>query len=45
MQESDTLTAGKTITSFTAPFGKIGLGICYDIVRTGLVDCYLSNMS
>ena len=32
-QESDSLTAGKTITTFTAPFGKIGLGICYDIVR------------
>jgi predicted amidohydrolase len=32
-QESDSLTAGKTITTFSAPFGKIGLGICYDIVR------------
>jgi predicted amidohydrolase len=31
-QESDSLTAGKSVTTFTTPFGKIGLGICYDIV-------------
>lgn len=31
-KESDSLTGGNGITTFTAPFGKIGLGICYDIV-------------
>lgn len=30
-KESDTLSPGESLTSFTAPFGKIGLGICYDI--------------
>ncbi|WVO13377.1 hypothetical protein L204_100992 [Cryptococcus depauperatus] len=30
-KESDTLTGGSRLTTFTAPFGKIGLGICYDI--------------
>lgn len=30
-QESDSLTGGDKLTTFTAPFGKIGLGICYDI--------------
>jgi predicted amidohydrolase len=32
-QESDTLSPGSHLTTFTAPFGTIGLGICYDIVR------------
>ncbi len=36
MQESDTLTGGSHLTTFEAPFGKIGLGICYDIVRAPL---------
>lgn len=35
-QESDSLTPGTWLTSFEAPFGKIGLGICYDIVSRGL---------
>ncbi|KIR36849.1 hydrolase [Cryptococcus deuterogattii MMRL2647] len=30
-KESDTLTGGSHLTTFTTPFGKIGLGICYDI--------------
>lgn len=29
--ESDTLTAGDTFTTFSTPWGKIGLMICYDI--------------
>lgn len=32
-KESDTLSPGVQLTSFEAPFGKIGVGICYDIVR------------
>jgi len=27
------LTGGTTLNTFETPFGKIGLGICYDIVR------------
>lgn len=30
-QESKTLSAGSTPTSFETPFGKIGLAICYDV--------------
>ncbi|KAK8809784.1 hypothetical protein WA158_000727 [Blastocystis sp. Blastoise] len=30
-KESDTLTAGNSITTFNSPWGLIGLGICYDI--------------
>ena len=30
-KESDTLTAGDSITSFDTPFGRVGVGICYDI--------------
>ncbi|BEJ18087.1 hypothetical protein CspHIS471_0703640 [Cutaneotrichosporon sp. HIS471] len=30
-KESDTLTGGTTLNSFDTPFGKIGVGICYDI--------------
>ncbi|KAL7417247.1 carbon-nitrogen hydrolase [Mrakia frigida] len=30
-KESETLTGGRTMNSFEAPFGRIGLGICYDI--------------
>jgi len=29
--ESKTLSAGNTVTTFETPFGKIGLGICYDL--------------
>eukprot|EP00514_Thraustochytrium_sp_LLF1b_P001094 CAMPEP_0184508818 /NCGR_PEP_ID=MMETSP0198_2-20121128/957_1 /TAXON_ID=1112570 /ORGANISM="Thraustochytrium sp., Strain LLF1b" /LENGTH=291 /DNA_ID=CAMNT_0026898615 /DNA_START=5 /DNA_END=880 /DNA_ORIENTATION=- len=30
-KESDTLSAGNTITTFDTPFCKVGLAICYDI--------------
>lgn len=30
-KESETLTGGNTLNAFETPFGKIGLGICYDI--------------
>jgi len=30
-KESDTLTPGSSFTSFESPFGKIGVGICYDL--------------
>jgi omega-amidase len=29
--ESDSLTAGNTITTFDTPWGKCGLAICYDM--------------
>lgn len=29
--ESETLSAGSSVTDFDTPWGKIGLGICYDI--------------
>eukprot|EP00922_Rhytidocystis_sp_ex-Travisia-forbesii_P005995 GHVS01008703.1.p1 GENE.GHVS01008703.1~~GHVS01008703.1.p1 ORF type:complete len:395 (+),score=104.38 GHVS01008703.1:1570-2754(+) len=30
-RESDTLSAGNAITTFTTPFGIVGVGICYDL--------------
>ena len=30
-KESDTLTGGDGITVFDTPFGRVGVGICYDI--------------
>jgi len=30
-KESDTLSAGNSITTFDTPFCKVGLGICYDL--------------
>lgn len=30
-KESDTLTAGSEITTFTTPYGKMGIVICYDL--------------
>ena len=30
-KESDTLTGGDRITVFDTPFGRVGVGICYDI--------------
>eukprot|EP00300_Choanocystis_sp_HF-7_P012556 c17934_g1_i3.p1 GENE.c17934_g1_i3~~c17934_g1_i3.p1 ORF type:complete len:194 (-),score=27.34 c17934_g1_i3:96-677(-) len=29
--ESDTLSSGDSVTTFTSPWGTIGVGICYDI--------------
>jgi omega-amidase len=29
--ESETLSAGQTVSHFPSPFGEIGVGICYDI--------------
>mmetsp|Transcript_15434 Transcript_15434/g.17479 ORF Transcript_15434/g.17479 Transcript_15434/m.17479 type:complete len:287 (+) Transcript_15434:64-924(+) len=30
-KESDTLTGGDQITTFDTPYGKVGVGICYDM--------------
>jgi omega-amidase len=30
-RESDSLSAGQSITYFDAPFGRVGVGICYDL--------------
>ena len=30
-RESDTLSAGSHLTTFDSPWGRVGLGICYDI--------------
>lgn len=30
-KESDTLTAGNNVTTILTPWGKIGIGICYDL--------------
>ena len=30
-RESDTLTAGSSLTTFATPHGRFGVGICYDI--------------
>jgi len=30
-KESDTLTAGQDVTVFDSPYGKLGIGICFDV--------------
>lgn len=35
-RESDTFTAGNEVTVVETPFGKIGVGICYDLRLTGV---------
>lgn len=30
-RESDTLSAGDTLATFDTPWGRVGLGICYDV--------------
>ncbi|KAL7423659.1 Omega-amidase nit3 [Cryptotrichosporon argae] len=39
-KESDSLTGGSWLTTFDAPFGKIGLGICYDIRFPEMAQIY-----
>ena len=39
-KESDTLTAGDTVTLFDTPYGRIGVGICYDIRFPQLANIY-----
>jgi len=44
-KESDTLTGGSTVSVFDAgePFGKIGVGICYDIRFPELAMCMIQR--
>ena len=43
--ESRTITPGSTVTSFEAPFGKVGLSVCYDLrfpeLYRAMGDCTL----
>lgn len=43
--ESRTITPGNTVTSFNAPFGKVGLSVCYDLrfpeLYRAMGDCTL----
>jgi nitrilase len=43
--ESRTITPGRAVTSFEAPFGKVGLSVCYDLrfpeLYRALGDCTL----
>jgi len=44
-KESDTLTGGSTVSLFDAgePFGKVGVGICYDIRFPELAMCMIGR--
>jgi omega-amidase len=42
-RESDTLSGGSTISTFDAPFGKIGVGICYDIRFPEQAQCMIER--
>ncbi|XP_029647751.1 omega-amidase NIT2 isoform X1 [Octopus sinensis] len=39
-QESKILNAGNKLTTFNTPFGKIGIGICYDIRFAEMAQLY-----
>ena len=38
-RESDTLTGGDSMTLFDTPWGRVGVGICYDIRFSALAAC------
>lgn len=38
-RESDTLSAGSSLTCFPTPFGTVGLGICYDLRFPQMSTC------
>lgn len=38
--ESETLTPGEQVTMFETPFGKVGVGVCYDIRFPELAQLY-----
>eukprot|EP01104_Vermistella_antarctica_P000495 TRINITY_DN10659_c0_g1_i1.p1 TRINITY_DN10659_c0_g1~~TRINITY_DN10659_c0_g1_i1.p1 ORF type:complete len:369 (+),score=61.28 TRINITY_DN10659_c0_g1_i1:43-1149(+) len=42
-KESDTLTAGDRFTAFDTPYGRFGIGICYDIRFPELSALYASE--
>ena len=39
-QESETLTAGASLTTFSTPWCRVGLGICYDLRFSDMATIY-----
>ena len=39
-QESETLTAGSSLTTFSTPWCRVGLGICYDLRFSDMATVY-----